>query len=48
MYPAGLDDPDYCSIVNARQYERLTGYADQARDSGAAIVPMFGGAERNG
>ena len=34
MYPAGLDDPDYCSIVNARQYERLAGYADQARSSG--------------
>ena len=47
MYPTGLDDPDYCSIVNARQYERLAGYADQARGSGAEIVPLFVGAERN-
>ena len=47
MYPAGLDDPDYCSIVNARQYERLAGYVDEARDSGATIVPIFSGAERN-
>ena len=47
MYPAGLDDPDYCSIVNARQYERLTGYADQARCSGVAVIPLFVGAERD-
>ncbi len=47
MYPAGLDDPDYCSIVNSRQYERLTGYVDQARSSGTAVIPMFIGAERN-
>ena len=47
MYPTGLDDPDYCSIVNARQYERLAGYADQARGSGAEMVPLFVGAERN-
>ncbi len=47
MYPTGLDDPDYCSIVNARQYERLAGYADQARSSGAEVVPLFVGAERN-
>ncbi len=47
MYPAGLDDTDYCSIVNARQYERLAGYVEQARSAGAAIVPLFSGAERN-
>ncbi len=47
MYPAGLDDTDYCSIVNAQQYARLTGYVDQVRSAGAEIVPLFNGAERN-
>jgi coniferyl-aldehyde dehydrogenase len=47
MYPAGLDDADYCSIVNVRQYERLVGYLEQARRAGAAIVPLFSGAEHN-
>ncbi len=47
MYPGGLADKDYCSIVNARQYQRLTGYAEQARTAGAEIVPLFNGAERN-
>ena len=48
MYPAGLDDADYCSIVNARQYKRLAGlHRTGAPSSGAAIVPLFGGAERN-
>ena len=47
MYPAGLADTDYCSIVNARQYQRLAGYLEQARSAGAAVVPLFSGAERN-
>jgi coniferyl-aldehyde dehydrogenase len=47
MYPAGLDDPDYCSIVNARQYERLAGYVEQARSSDTGIVPLFSGAEHD-
>ena len=45
MYPAGLDDADYCSIVNTRQYERLAGYMEQARRAGAALVPLFAGAQ---
>lgn len=48
MYPSGLEDRDYCSIVNVRQYERLARYVEQARNAGAAIVPLFNGAERNG
>jgi coniferyl-aldehyde dehydrogenase len=47
MYPKGLGDTDYCSIVNARQYQRLAGYVAQARGAGAAIVPLFGGAEHD-
>ncbi len=30
MYPGGLDDPDYCSIINERQYRRLTDAVDEA------------------
>jgi len=47
MYPAGLNDADYCSIVNMRQYERLAGYIEQARRAGADIVPLFSGAEHD-
>ncbi|HVE90623.1 MAG TPA: aldehyde dehydrogenase family protein, partial [Burkholderiaceae bacterium] len=47
MYPKGLGDTDYCSIVNARQYQRLAGYIEQARSAGAAVVPLFSGAEHD-
>jgi coniferyl-aldehyde dehydrogenase len=43
MYPAGLDDPDYCSIINPRQYGRLICYLDEARASGVEVVPLFAG-----
>lgn len=43
MYPAGLDDPDYCSIINQRQYGRLVGYLDEARSSDVEVVPLFEG-----
>ena len=47
MYPAGLEDTDYCSIVNARQYQRLAGYMQQAHGAGTAVVPLFSGAQSN-
>lgn len=47
MYPAGLDDADYCSIVNTRQYQRLVSYLEQARQTHARIEPLFDGVERN-
>jgi len=43
MYPRGLDDPDYCSIINQRQYGRLVGYLDEARAAGVEVVPLFEG-----
>jgi coniferyl-aldehyde dehydrogenase len=43
MYPAGLDDPDFCSIINQRQYGRLVGYLDEARAGGVQLVPLFEG-----
>jgi coniferyl-aldehyde dehydrogenase len=43
MYPTGLDDPDFCSIINQRQYGRLLGYVEEARDRGVEVVPLFEG-----
>jgi coniferyl-aldehyde dehydrogenase len=43
MYPAGLDDPDFCSIINQRQYGRLVGYLDEARAGGVQVTPLFEG-----
>ncbi len=43
MYPAGLADPDYCSIVDARHYERLRGYLDDASAAGVQSVELFRG-----
>ena len=47
MYPGGIADASYCSIVNPRHYGRLAGYLDQAAASGVAIHPLFSGTERN-
>ncbi len=47
MYPAGLADRDYCSIVDARQYRRLVGYLDEAIAGGAAPVELFAGPARD-
>jgi coniferyl-aldehyde dehydrogenase len=47
MYPAGLADPDYCSIINPRQYGRLVAYLDEARRAGVEIVPLFAGAPQD-
>jgi coniferyl-aldehyde dehydrogenase len=44
MYPRGIDDADYCSVINARQYARLTGYLEQVRAGGVRVEPIFGGA----
>jgi coniferyl-aldehyde dehydrogenase len=43
MYPSGIDDPDYCSIINPRQYGRLVGYLDEIRGAGGKVVPLFDG-----
>jgi len=46
MFPRGLAERDYCSIVNPRHYERLAGYLDQATSSGVAARPLFDGPQR--
>lgn len=39
-YPAGPTSPDYTSIVNDRQLERLKGLLDDARAKGARVVEV--------
>ena len=43
MYPAGLRNADYCSVVNPRQYARLKQYLAQTRAAGVRDVPLFEG-----
>ena len=38
MYPSLLNNQDYTSIVNDKQYNRLQGYLDDARRNGAKIT----------
>jgi coniferyl-aldehyde dehydrogenase len=38
MYPSLLNNLDYTSIVNDKQYRRLQGYLDDARTHGAKII----------
>ena len=47
MYARGLDDPDFCSIINQRQYGRLLGYLDEARAAGVRMIPLFAGATQD-
>ena len=43
-WPDPMRSPDYTSIVNARHFDRLTGYLDEARARGAEIVTLAAGA----
>jgi coniferyl-aldehyde dehydrogenase len=47
MYPAGLGDANFCSIINTRQYERLRGYLKQAERLGTRVESLFGGAQHD-
>ena len=47
MYPGGIADADYCSIVNQRHYGRLAGYLEQAAAAGVTIHELFNGPARN-
>ena len=37
LYPTILDNPDYTSVVNARHFQRLQSYLEDARQQGADI-----------
>ncbi|WP_353143875.1 coniferyl aldehyde dehydrogenase [Acinetobacter pragensis] len=40
MYPRFADNQDYTSIINDKQYNRLQGYLDDAREQGARIIEI--------
>ncbi|MBH1971728.1 coniferyl aldehyde dehydrogenase [Moraxellaceae bacterium AER2_44_116] len=40
MYPTMLNNPDYTSIVNNKQYQRIKGYLDDAIDQGAELFEI--------
>ncbi|MQX52107.1 coniferyl aldehyde dehydrogenase [Alcanivorax sediminis] len=39
-YPTMLDNPDFTSIVNGRQQQRLLGYLKDAREKGAEVIEI--------
>lgn len=40
QYPSIRDNPDYTSIINERQYERLQAVLQDARDKGARVIEI--------
>ena len=48
LYPKGLDSPDYGSIINAAQYERLTAWLAEAKQAGAQVHPCASPARDDG
>ncbi len=45
MYPTLLQNPEYTSVVNARHYQRLSGYLEEANIRGQRIVALNPGNE---
>ncbi|WP_429160770.1 coniferyl aldehyde dehydrogenase [Aeromonas media] len=48
LYPKGLDSPDYGSIINGVQYERLTAWLAEAKQAGAEVHPCASPARDDG
>jgi coniferyl-aldehyde dehydrogenase len=40
MYPSMLNNPDYTSVINDKQYKRVQGYLDDARAQGATVIEI--------
>ncbi|WP_448107861.1 coniferyl aldehyde dehydrogenase [Pseudomonas azerbaijanoccidentalis] len=40
LYPTLLENPDYTSVINARHFERLNGYLDQARNADVELIEL--------
>lgn len=40
LYPSLRDNDDYTQVVNLRQYQRIQGYLQDARDKGARVVEL--------
>jgi len=45
MYPTLVENKDYTSVVNAKQYDRIQGYLKDARAKGARIIEINPGNE---
>lgn len=45
MYPTLLQNDDYTSVVNGRNYERLQGYLADAKEKGAELIEVNPGGE---
>ncbi len=39
MYPKGTNNKDFTSVINQRQYQRLTAWLDDAKSKGATVIP---------
>lgn len=44
-YPRIKDNPDYCSIINARHFQRLSGYIEQARSQNQRLEVLDAGGD---
>jgi len=40
MYPSLLKNPDYSTVINDKQYQRIQSYLDDARAKGAQIIEI--------
>jgi coniferyl-aldehyde dehydrogenase len=40
LYPTLRDNADYTQVVNPRQYQRIQGYLQDARDKGARVIEL--------
>ncbi|MNY01163.1 Coniferyl aldehyde dehydrogenase [compost metagenome] len=40
LYPTLLENPDYTSVINARHFQRLNGYLDQARNADVELIEL--------
>lgn len=41
FFPTLADNPDYTSIINERQQQRLLGYLEDARQQGARVIELY-------
>ena len=40
QYPTIMDNPDYVALINERNYDRISGYLDDAERKGAKIIAL--------
>ncbi|MES0875394.1 aldehyde dehydrogenase family protein [Sinimarinibacterium thermocellulolyticum] len=45
LYPGGARNPDYCGLINARQFERVDSLLEEARRLGASVTALGVGAD---